>query len=101
MLPHEDGVLGDQHHLLIGTAVTGHKAVGVVIGTDATRIGALQFRWKKILEAEVPIFGIAGQISALESAQLVRRFFTRAVDEVGVQDARDGVHRTSRAYFNF
>jgi len=36
VLSHEDGVLGDQHHLLIGTAVTGHKAVGIVIGTDTT-----------------------------------------------------------------
>lgn len=93
---HHDCMKGDEHHLLIGSTVSGKETIRVSVWADASGVGTLQFRRQQVFETEVMVSRVAFEKSALKSTQLVRRFLGRSVNEIRIQRARNNVHRVAR-----
>ena len=71
--------------------VTGHEAVGVGRGADASFVGILQLARQQILESVFAEEGRRLQLAFGEGAQHVRRLLVGAVNPIGVDDAGDKV----------
>jgi hypothetical protein len=97
----ENGVQGDQHDLLVDSAVASLEAVEIPTGPLAVVVGILGPGRQKFLEPQIAQGRVAVEPSAAEGAQLVRRVFGRSVDETGVQEAGDGVEGAARSQFAF
>ena len=91
-----DGVQRHQHHLLVDARITGQEAVRVLVGAGASGIRRVQFGRKQVFESAFAQLRVALEQTSFEGAQLVGRVLGRAVDEVGVQGARDGVEGGAR-----
>lgn len=77
---------------------TGHEAIGVWSGSDASVVRVIQLEWQQILESVFAEDGRALEQTAVKGPQLVSRLLVGAVNPIGVQNAGNQIQMCSRTW---
>jgi len=85
-------VHGGEHHLLVGTGITGQEAENVLVGTTATLVGILSARRRQLLEALVATLErLRLEKTTTELAKALGRLIGKTVDVTGIDVAGNAV----------
>jgi len=87
-----EDVHGGEHHLLVGTGITGQEAENVLVGTTATLVGILSARRRQLLEALVTTLErLRLEKTTTELAKALGRLIGKTVDVTGIDVAGNAV----------
>ena len=92
MFAENEDVHGGEHHLLVGTGITGQEAENVLVGTTATLVGILSARRRQLLEALVATLErLRLEKTTTELAKALGRLIGKTVDVTGIDVAGNAV----------